>query len=291
MVKATSATNAKLSKKFVAYVRSHPEQYGDADAFLSALDQWPVKAARANTHVFSAAQLCNQLEIKFDPVPWCPDATYFDFESKIGQREEHSQGLFYIGDASAMAVVELAAIKASDVVVDMCAAPGGKSIHAINFLGSEGHLISNDIDTRRIKTLQENINRILKPIDEKQRPRVEVANLDGEALVKQYEATADVVILDAPCSGEAMMRRSDVARRQWSEKLIRKMSEMQKELLEQATRIIKPGGRIIYSTCTFNEVENENVIASCECEIRTTETLRPHQMRGDGQRLFVLAAK
>lgn len=254
------SVEAQLSKKYVAYVKDNPDFYPDAEGFLAALDAWPEKAVRANTHVSNITDLTKAWEIDFDPVTWCLDATYFEFSKKIGSTKEHQDGFCYVGDPSAMLAIECIQIKQDDFVVDMCAAPGGKSVHALNSLGPSGTLVANDVDSRRVKILKENLDRILSAIPVKQRPSVEVTNLSAADLADKYSDLANVVILDAPCSGEAMMRRSNTARRQWSEKLMAKMATLQKMLLMHAKTITKLDGQIVYSTCTFNPQENEGVV-------------------------------
>ena len=316
----TSSTSnnvkASFSKRFVEYVNSNPHSYPDTESFFTALKSWPEKAVRANTHVVSIEDLCTSWMIDGDLVPWCSDATYFDFDHKIGASKEHKQGLCYVGDPSAMVAVECVDIKSDAVVVDMCAAPGGKSIHALNSLGPSGTLISNDVDSRRVRVLKENLDRMMNPIALEQRPHCEITNISAQDLSVTYRHQADVVLLDAPCSGEAIMRKSDIARRQWSPKLVAKMSALQKELFDSARELVKPGGMIIYSTCTFNSCENYEVIAYAREELNLTPArgqelvkhleektavslegiierdhgivLYPHYIRGDGQSVAVL---
>lgn len=251
---------AQLSKKFVAYVRANPDFYPDTEAFLTSLDTWPQKATRANTHVTTIEKLCANWSINFDQVPWCGDATYFPYDKKLGSTHEHEQGFCYVGDPSAMLAVECVDIAPDAFVVDMCAAPGGKSIHALNFLGPDGTLIANDVDPRRVRVLQENVDRMLGSIPVEHRPTVKITNSSAADLAEAYAREANLVILDAPCSGEAMMKNSNIARRQWSEKLLTKMSTLQKMLLMHAKTLLQPGGKIAYSTCTFNGIENEGVV-------------------------------
>jgi 16S rRNA C967 or C1407 C5-methylase (RsmB/RsmF family) len=217
-----------------------------------------------------------------------------------------------------MVAVECVDIKSDAVVVEMCAAPGGKSIHALNSLGPSGTLISNDVDSRRVRVLKENLDRMMNPIALEQRPHYEITNMNAQDIRAAYAGQADLVILDAPCSGEAIMRKSDIARRQWSTKLLAKMMALQKELFDSARALVKPGGMILYSTCTFNSCENDEVIAYAREELNLTPArgqelvkhledktavslegiierdhgivLYPHYIRGDGQSVAVLNA-
>lgn len=300
---------ASLSKKFVKYVLENPLQYPDGEKFLESLNEWQEKALRVNKNAIDLESLCKKLEIEKQSVAWCKDASYFDYKEKLGTRSEHEEGLFYIGDPSAMSAVECLDIKSNSQVIDLCSAPGGKSIHALNFLGAQGKLISNEIDFKRSKTLHENVTRMAKAM--KNDPYIQVTNEKPEDLINPREAIAGVVIVDAPCSGEAMMRRSELARRQWSLKLANKMAEIQLELLDVASKLLKPGGQIGYFTCTFNEVENENVVENflqnhSGYKVVSPEVLKqklgdenivirknslflyPHLVRGDGQSICVL---
>ncbi|MFN8015908.1 MAG: RsmB/NOP family class I SAM-dependent RNA methyltransferase [Acidimicrobiia bacterium] len=297
--------DSKLNKKFIDYVNEHVENYIDPNNFLQSLNSWPEKAFRVNTHAVSIEDLCSDLKVEMSRVPWCRDASYFDYELKLGQRIEHTKGRYYIGDPSAMALVEYLDIKPDDVVVDVCAAPGGKSVHALNKLGSNGFLIANDVDPKRADILRENLYRTLNVIPENERPKYEITNLNIQELSEKYADYADVVILDAPCSGEAMMRRSYTARRQWSEKLLMKMSILQKMLFTYSKVIAKPNSKIGYSTCTFNSLENDEVVnfainnLSCtpvKLEGKTDGlyerehiyVLYPHFVKGDGQSFAIL---
>lgn len=300
---------ASLSKKFVKYVLENEDQYPTGEKFLESLNEWQEKALRVNKNAIDLDSLCKKLDIEKEIVSWCKDASYFDYTEKLGTRQEHQDGLFYIGDPSAMAAVECLNIKENSQVIDLCSAPGGKSIHALNFLGPQGKLISNEIDFKRSKTLHENISRIAGAI--KDDPYIQITNERPIDLVNPREAIADVVIVDAPCSGEAMMRRSELARRQWSLKLAVKMAEIQVELLDVASQLVRPGGQVGYFTCTFNEVENENVIdkfleTHSDFKVVAPDILKeklgdeniairknslflyPHLVRGDGQSICVL---
>ena len=165
MTTAKSHTQAPLSKKFIKYVEDHPDDYPDAQAFFRSLDTWSEKAVRANIHVATIEELCSIWGIEADLVPWCKDATYFEFDKKLGSTPEHAQGLCYVGDPSAMLALECARVQPDSFVVDICAAPGGKSAHVINYLGPNGTLIANDVDPKRVKILRENLDRILDPIE------------------------------------------------------------------------------------------------------------------------------
>jgi 16S rRNA C967 or C1407 C5-methylase (RsmB/RsmF family)/NOL1/NOP2/fmu family ribosome biogenesis protein len=180
-------------------------------------------------------------------VYWCPLG--FEINEKIGNHPFHHAGMFYIQEPSAMAVVEHMNIQPTDVVLDCSAAPGGKSTHIASYLGEQGFLWSHDVDTQRAKQLAFNLERMgfwnglvsTGPIN----------TLTG------LNETFDKILVDAPCSGEGMFRKDDDARSQWNEQLVHHCAMMQKDLLESMVGLVKPGGHIIYSTCTFSKEENE----------------------------------
>lgn len=302
-------TKASLPKKFIKYVNENGDTYQGSQEFLDELDTWPEKAARANTNVVSIEQLCELIGIEEVQVPWCKSATYVEHLQGVGKTTEHANGLCYVGDPAAMLLVECLDVPRDAFVIDMCGAPGGKSAHVLNYLSNKATLISNDIDFRRARILKENLSRMTSRMNVDEIPNFKVLNMNTSDLADRFESKADIVILDAPCSGEAMMRRSDIARRQWSEKLVDKMSILQKQLLFHGARMLKPGGVLGYSTCTFNRIENEEVVnfginnlplspidISKNFQM-TNEVIKrssglaifPHLSKGDGQVVHVMS--
>ena len=152
-----------------------------------------------------------------------------------------------------MMVGELLDVKPNDYVIDLCAAPGGKSTHVASFLGENGLLVSNDINSQRCLDLSENI----------QKAGIRncyVTNESIDKLVSSFGAIFDKVVLDAPCSGEGMFRKNKEAEKDWSKEKVERLSELQKDLIIKAYKLLKPNGTMIYSTCTFNNLENEEVV-------------------------------
>jgi 16S rRNA C967 or C1407 C5-methylase (RsmB/RsmF family)/NOL1/NOP2/fmu family ribosome biogenesis protein len=226
----------------------------EAEAFLAALDEPSVRALRVNERKTTLAELTARLRIEVDPVPWAPSATYLPADVRLGGTAEHRAGLFYLQEPSAMAVVEAAGIEPHHRVLDVSAAPGGKSTHAASKLGAPGMLVVNEVIAKRIGPLIANI-------DAWGYPNVATASSSAARLADLFPAAFDRVIVDAPCSGEALLRRDQAARAAWSEAHVRGSARRQAKLLASAAATVAPGGRLIYSTCTFNEEENEAQLA------------------------------
>lgn len=170
-----------------------------------------------------------------------------------GKNIYHAQGCYYIQEPSAMLVGELLDVKEDDFVIDLCAAPGGKSTHIARYLGNEGLLISNDINYKRALDLSENIERMgIK--------NCIVINSDVEHITDVMQGCFDKVVLDAPCSGEGMFRKNSFAKEDWSIDKVNTCVNIQKEIILDAYKLLKYDGEMIYSTCTFNKHENEEMI-------------------------------
>ena len=192
-------------------------------------------------------------------------------------------GLYYIQEPSAAKVMYNVPIKSSDVVLDLCASPGGKSIETLYSLKKEdgGFLVSNEIDRKRVKTLNSNIERMGFE-------NVAIVSEESKNLADRFSDCFDKVIVDAPCSGEGMFRKSEEARLQWSEELVKSCARLQKALVDDAYKMLKNGGVLIYSTCTFSEEEDEDVVDSLvkkynDLKIICMEKNYPFNSIGEGQ--------
>ncbi len=231
-----------LKQEFVDNL--HPQLGGLADALLTD----PVVSVRYNC---AKAPVPANLT---DEVPWCPDGRYLAHRPAFTQDPALHQGLYYVQDASSMAIY--AAVK--DVlpllgnapkVLDACAAPGGKTTAALSALPAEATVVANEYDFRRAEILAENVAKWGSP-------NTLISRGDTSKFRKLID-TFDLIIVDAPCSGEGMMRKDEQARQQWSLALVDKCATLQREILENAWEALRPGGVLIYSTCTFNREENE----------------------------------
>ena len=186
------------------------------------------------------------------PVQW-EDKGFYIKEQKPGKHPYHSAGLYYIQEPSAMSPAAILGIKPGDKVLDLCAAPGGKSTQAAAYLNGTGILVSNEIDPKRARILSENIERMGVK-------NAVVVNNSPQELEKYFPAYFDKIIVDAPCSGEGMFKKEESAVEDWSAENVYGCSIRQKSILESAAKMLKPGGKIVYSTCTFSLDENEKVI-------------------------------
>ena len=194
-------------------------------------------------------------------VEWADDGYYLDHdgnsteEFRPGAHPMHDAGAYYIQEASAMVSACLDPAKEGERVLDLCAAPGGKTTQIAMYLRGTGLLVSNEINASRAAVLSENVERmgIRNAI---------VTSEPPARLAERFPAFFDRIIVDAPCSGEGMFRKEEAALTQWSEEYLRVCAERQAKILDCAARMLRPGGRIIYSTCTFAPEENEGCISA-----------------------------
>ncbi len=221
--------------------------------FLGVLNQKPVPALRVNTLKLTVAQFQALSPWPLTPVPWCPQGFTLDRKLNIGTHTYFDIGLYYVQDASAMAVAALAAPQPGERVLDLCASPGGKSTHIASLLAGQGVLVSNDIDRGRADVLRRNLERwgVRNAV---------VLNETPERLAARWPGAFDRVVVDAPCSGEGMFRKNEEARYHWSEAHVLGCALRQREILASAAQLVRPGGRLVYATCTFAPEEDEGVI-------------------------------
>lgn len=189
-----------------------------------------------------------------EEIPWEKNGYYYDREKVFpGKHPFHEAGVYYIQEPSAMSPVPFLKVQPTDRVLDLCAAPGGKSTQIASYLGKDGFLVTNEIHPQRAKILSENIERMGIQ-------NALVLNETPEKLSGTFEEYFDKILVDAPCSGEGMFRKNDNAGDEWSLANVENCAERQKEILDCAAQMLKQGGRIVYSTCTFAPNENEESI-------------------------------
>lgn len=237
------------------------------------------------------------------PVPWAEDGYYYETELQPGRHPFHAAGLYYIQEPSAMAPVELLAPEPGDRVLDLCAAPGGKSTQLAAMLQGRGLLLCNEIHPARAGILSENIERMGIR-------NACVTNETPERLGELFPGYFDKILVDAPCSGEGMFRKNAAACEEWSPENVTLCAARQDQILDCAAGMLRPGGRMVYSTCTFSREENEGSVerflsrhadfrpvpvdverhglAGCAGELAGTVRLWPHKIRGEGHFAAVL---
>lgn len=189
------------------------------------------------------------------PVPWCPTGYVYDAASRPGLSSYHAAGLYYLQEPSAMAPAELLDPQPGERVLDLCAAPGGKSTQLAGKLQGRGLLVCNEINAKRAKILAGNIERLGIA-------NALVLNEHPKKLEARFEGYFDKILVDAPCSGEGMFRKEEAAVTDWSEATVAMCAARQQDILASAAEMLAPGGRLVYSTCTFSPEENEGVISA-----------------------------
>lgn len=224
----------------------------EAERLLSALAEPPLTGLRVNTLKLETLQPLTSWQLS--SVPWCPTGFIVPNEVRPGKHPYHAAGLYYLQDPSAMAVAEALAPEPGEWVCDLAAAPGGKSTHLLSLMADQGALITNEVARGRLKALGENLERWGAR-------HAVITNNEVSRLARVWGAVFDRVLLDAPCSGEGMFRKSVEALTSWSEAAVLGCAARQEALLAEAAELVRPGGVLVYSTCTFAPEENEQVIA------------------------------
>lgn len=285
----------------------------DFESYLNELQNPPVKGFRVNTDKITVEDFEKINVFGAKKIPYVNNGYYLDFE-KVGNHPYHHAGLIYVQEPAAMAPAECIDIDPDWCVLDMCAAPGGKSTQLKNKLSENGVLVSNEIISSRCKILTGNIERLGLQ-------NTVVTCMDTDRLSAIFANSFDLVMVDAPCSGEGMFRKEEIAIDEWSQANVEMCAKRQAEILENAVKTLKSGGFIIYATCTFSLEENEMTIDAfldkhpefeivpvnervtkstadgikfdgCKCEnIRFARRFYPHIAKGEGQFMAVLHHK
>ncbi|MBH8603854.1 RsmF rRNA methyltransferase first C-terminal domain-containing protein [Thermoactinomyces sp. CICC 10522] len=223
-------------------------------SFYHTYEEPPTRSLRVNILKTSPEQLKVRVPFHLESVPWCPEGFYYNHElDRPGKHVYHAAGLYYIQDASAMAPAEALEPQPGENILDLCAAPGGKTTQIAAKMKGKGILVANEIDAKRIKALVENLERcgVTNAV---------VLNENPGHLSERFSGYFDRILVDAPCSGEGMFRKDADACERWSIRATEKCADLQLEILEAAAPMLRPGGRLVYSTCTFNPRENEELI-------------------------------
>lgn len=267
-------------------------------AFLESYDKEQYKALRFNSLRGNREQFLKENPFALSPVLWEENGYYYTEADTPGKHPYHHAGVYYIQEPSAMAPVCFLEPKPGEVILDLCAAPGGKSTQIGVKMDGQGLLITNEIHPQRVKILSENIERmgISNAI---------VLNETPEKLGERFPDFFDKILVDAPCSGEGMFRKNDEAGKEWSLENVALCAKRQDEILDEAAKMLKRGGRIVFSTCTFAIEENEgsirrflerhkdfsvkkvNVYEGME-QSEWGVRLWPHKLKGEGHFLSVL---
>ena len=236
-----------LPQEFLDRVKNQlGEEY---PAFLESLERPRAVALRFNPLKGDAPAM----PFVGESVPWEAQGFYYDPEARPGLHPYHEAGVYYLQEASAMSAVALLDPQPGERVCDLCAAPGGKTTQIAGKMAGEGFLLCNEINPKRAKILSRNIERMGVA-------NALVTNEHPARLAEKYPGFFDRVLIDAPCSGEGMFRKEEAAVTDWSPETVEMCARRQGEILQSGAELVAPGGRLVYSTCTFAPEENEQAI-------------------------------
>lgn len=279
-----------LDSEYEDFMRS----FGEARSF--GLRRNPLKNAEQ--------EFIGVMPFPLQKISWAREGFYYDAVSQPGRHVFHEAGAYYIQEPSAMAAVEALAPQPGERILDLCAAPGGKATQIAGRMQGEGLLVANEVIGERAKILSQNVERMGIA-------NCVVCSETPERLAALFPAFFDRVLVDAPCSGEGMFRKEEAVRGEWSEEAVSLCAKRQAAILREAAKLVKPGGVLVYSTCTFSPEENEGTINAFLLEhkdytieevpcgtlfspgrpdwleeaaegIERTVRLWPHRLRGEG---------
>ena len=223
--------------------------------FLACLDDEPALGLRLNTGKAPLSELTAFLPFALQSIPWADGGFFYEKEERPGKTPYYQAGLFYLQEPSAMAPAAALDVRPGERVLDLCAAPGGKTTQLAAALDGSGLLVANDSSAKRIKPLVWNMEHwgVTNAV---------VLNEEAGRLATVFPEYFDKILVDAPCSGEGMLRKDDMALRSWRSYGGQACRQVQDELLDHAASMLAGGGRLVYSTCTFNPLENEETVAA-----------------------------
>lgn len=222
-------------------------------AYIKSFEEESVQGIRVNTAKISVEEFRRLAPFDLEPVPWTDNGFYVQSKEQVSKHPYYFAGLYYVQEPSAMLPAATLKAQPGDTVLDLCAAPGGKATELGSRLGREGMLLANDISHSRAKALLKNLE--LAGVG-----NLLVSSAQPENLAVEYEGFFDKILIDAPCSGEGMFRRDPAMIKSYAEHGPQYYAEIQREILKSAVLMLKPGGKMVYSTCTFSRMENEETI-------------------------------
>lgn len=224
------------------------------ESFINSYTENKHQGLRVNTLKVSIDEFLQKSPFTLEKIPWVKEGFFYQEEERPGKHPYHEAGLYYIQEPSAMAVGEIMDPQPGEKVLDLCAAPGSKSTHMAARMKQQGLLLANEIHPARAKILSQNVERMgIK--------NAVVTNETPDRLAERFPGYFDRILVDAPCSGEGMFRKDPTACTEWSKDNVALCADRQMDILQSAVRMLRPGGRLVYSTCTFSPEENERVIS------------------------------
>ena len=286
-----NSISKKLPDAFLDRMRVQLKDQSEFEAFLLSYGKERTYGLRYNPLKMEKECFLRQVPFALRDIPWAREGFYYNAEEQPGKHVLHEAGAFYIQEPSAMAVVSVLDPKPGERILDLCAAPGGKSTQIAGRMQGKGLLVSNEIVSSRAKILSQNVERlgVANCVVSKEEPK---------RIADAFSMFFDRVLVDAPCSGEGMFRKDDTAIAEWSTENVAKCAARQKDILQQAAKTVCPGGILVYSTCTFSVQENEEVVEwfvkehpeftvekitidGVSCSEKTIR-LWPHRIEGEG---------
>lgn len=287
----------------LAYVEKMKALLGEEyEKYAAALRQTSYNGLRVNTLKITPQDFCARECFSLSPIPWCETGFYYKEGERPGKHPYYHAGLYYLQEPSAMSPAAILPINPGERVLDLCAAPGGKATQLAARLGGEGILVANDISAGRARALLKNIE--LSGIRNSM-----VFSEAPERLAERFAGYFDKILVDAPCSGEGMFRREPDMLKSWQPDMLAFCRTQQEKILEACAKMLRPGGMLLYSTCTFSVEENEGSIgrflerhaAFSLCDIEKAHgfasgvgdfsqcaRLYPHRLAGEGHFLALL---
>ena len=276
-------------------MRGLPEAYqnrmrallgADYPAYLAAMERPSRRALRVNTLKISAEAFVHLADFPLASTGLCGDSFFFPDDVPIGRHPLHAAGLCYVQEPSAQLPAAALGVRPGMTVLDLCAAPGGKATQLAALMKNTGLLVANEPVRTRADALMGNLERLGVS-------NAVVTCMRPDALAAALGECFDAVLVDAPCSGEGMFRRDETAVAEWSEEHVHSCAARQRQILHSAAALLRPGGALVYSTCTFSREENEETVFAFlqthpDFSCRETRRLYPHTSPGQGQFFAVL---
>lgn len=285
------------------FTKRMKEQLGEEfEAFIACYETQGYAGLRINTSKVSADEYRLLTPFQLEQIPWTDHGFYYDKGEAVTKHPHYFAGLYYIQEPSAMLPASRLPIEPGDVVLDLCAAPGGKATELSSKLAGEGMLVANDVSPSRAKALFKNLAIWGSP-------NCCITGETPQKLLETFGCSFDKILVDAPCSGEGMFRKDEGLITSWEERGPEYYAKLQKEILTCAVQMLKPGGMLLYSTCTFAREEDEDVVAYIlerfpEMELIQAETAEgltcgqapyekclrvwPHKVKGEGHFLALI---
>lgn len=262
------------------FLKRMKERLGEEfPAFLRSYEAPAQRGLRVNALKLSREEFLRVSPFCLEPVPWEDNGFYLNGE-RAGAHPYHAAGLYYLQEPSAMCAVPLLGVKPNERVLDLCAAPGGKATQIAAAMEGRGVFVANEYEYDRAKILSQNFERLGVK-------NAVVTCADAARLSEEFESYFDKILVDAPCSGEGMFKKEENAVPEWSVRNTERCAVRQRMILDEAAKMLAAGGRLVYSTCTFAEEEDERQTESFlrrhpGFHLLSEEKLYPHRVRGEG---------